>query len=414
MHSMLFRTMWRCGFIVMACTLLLLACQADKNVLTPSPSLPATERIAPTTTNTVQPATPAPSPMMTTIPTEVAPTPVPVTPTPTMPAYYVPHPALYQIVPATREYQRWRALQWENDETLKYLANIERDVETQCSTEYWAVHTLPNSTEIVTQTSCIVATMDTIPEPDNIADDVVMQQFSPDRSKLFVLTYAPDEETMLPRLGTHIPEEGSIILQGWLGRTDEDKLRSAFFTVEEFSYLWTPDSRYLIAVGDICYGCGDPPRSFCATGLFSIDADTVTIHPIELDYFTGCEGDIVYDITPTGDYVLYEPGILSSIDGSQKTRICDEDEYARSYTWSDDGQYAYVACGSEDKSDTLYRYDVRNETTQVLIDRDVLGFKAIEMKVSPNQKKLVFVWNTNNFYNLESYGLWIIDFEKLP
>lgn len=341
----------------MTCTLLLFACQADKNVLSPSPSPPATERIAPTATNTVQAATPVPSPTVTATPTEIAPTPVPVTPTPTMPAYYVPHPALYQIAPATREYQSWPGLQWENDETLKYLAKVEPAAETRCSTEHWAIHTLPDITETVTKTYCITTTTELTLESINQTDDVVMRLASPDRSMVFVLTHAPDGETTLPRLGAHAPEEGSIILQGWVGRADEDKLHPVFHTVEDFGYLWTPNSQYLIAVGDICYGGGDPPRSFVATGLFSIDVNTLTIHSIEPDYFTGCEGHIIYRIAPTGDYVIYEPGTLSSIDGSRKRQICDEDEYARSYTWSDDGQYAFVACGSEDKSDTLYRYD---------------------------------------------------------
>ncbi len=334
-----------------------------------------------------------------------------------MPAYYIPHPALHQIIPPVNASRQTYALQWDSDDTLKYVLHTEYVRETTCLKKQWGTHTPPDITQIFTETTCFTPTQEAnseaFPQPTGETDPVVIRRLSPDKEKIFELLQVSVLDTALLRLGTHTPESKTAIFEGWLGRVEEEIPSSLFYTVEDFSYFWTGDSQYLIAVGDVCYGGGNPPQSFAATGLFSIDAQTLSLHPIAPDYVAGCEGSLGYRISPTSHHILYEPGIVSSIDGKLQMRICPEGEYARSYTWSQHGRYAYVACGITGQSDVLHRYDVQTGNNQCLTHRDTIGFRAIEMAVSPNQTWLAFVWDTSPYMPREPYGIWRFDLNQL-
>jgi hypothetical protein len=332
--------------VVVVCSPVLVSCCTAL----PTPPVTLTPTVVSTATSTILP----PSPMSVPVPVRGG-----VVESP-MPDYYAPHPALRQITPPIESEWHRYALQWEDNDTLRYLVDEERCCESKCVTNTWAIYVFTGVTRVTTETIC---TQDATPTPelprpaDLNAAEVFSQLPSPDGSTVLIITRATAPRAALPKLGVREEKPEYPILHGWLARTDGSGLRPVFYTVERFSFLWTPDSRYIVAVGDICYG-GDMPDFIIAMGLFSIDVDNLSIHTIKSDYIGGCEGSIAFQISPDSRHLIYEPGIVTTLDGVVQVHVCGEGEQARSYGWSQDGQDVYAACMRDStESDVLRRYD---------------------------------------------------------
>jgi hypothetical protein len=368
-----------------------------------------TSSIAPPTMSSASPTAPSMPP-----PT-ITPRLAPPTLTP-LPAYYVPHPALWQITPPVESDWHRYDLQWESDSVLRYLVEETNDCGTGCRYKKWGQYTLSGTSTAFTETICtpVDRTVTPSPVPPKYTEiegaEVVWYSSSPDGSRDLILTRVTDPLPG-PQLGNRERLPEYTVYQGWFDRADGSGLRAVFYTVENFSFRWMRNSRYVLAVGDVCYGGDSPPEFVAARGLFTIDADTLLIHMIDPDYVTNCEGSIGYRIAPDGQHVIYEPGIVTALDGVDQVRVCGSDSHARSYSWSQDGRYAYVACDVGDlESDVLRRYDTQTGENLVLAGPGCgVTFRAIEMAVSPGQTHVAFVWGNTTFMPVEPYGVWMLD-----
>ena len=235
---------------------------------------------------------------------------------------------------------------------------------------------------------------------------------APDGGKGLALVETTSPTTVL-KLGDWNPEpQPDTFYQGWIAYADGREPRLIFQTVEKlFLFRWTPDSRYLV-LNEFCYG--GPGILTEGIGLLAIDASSATTYVLSDSYSGACEGSVAYQIASDSQHLIYEPGIVTTLDGAVQVRVCGEQEWARSYTWSQDGRYAYLSCYvSPDETDTLRRYDVLTGENRVLVPRDCLAFKSIDMAISPDQTHLAFSWGTSNFIPLERYGIWVVDLTKL-
>lgn len=332
-----------------------------------------------------------------------------------MPAYYVPHPALRQVTPPIESEWHRYAIWWEDNRTIRYLVHTDHDCETQCCTETWARYELDGVT-IFTETMSLMpgrglAMSFVFTDPLKADEDKILYQYtSSDGSKSLVLV-----ETTSPAPAPRLSNwEGELerFYQGWIIYANESTPRPLFYTGEDmFRFQWTPDDQYII-IDEYCYGGGAVLTQ--GVGLMTVRADSLVTHTISSRYNGLCEGSISYRIAPDSQHLIYEPGIVATLNGVEQVRVCDEPERARSYTWSQDGRFVYVSCAlSGGDGDTLHRYDTWTGENHVLVNRNCLGFRAIEMTVSPDQTHVAFVWGNTNFMPVEPYGVWIIDLEQL-
>jgi hypothetical protein len=305
-------------------------------------------------------------------------------------------------------------MHWDDDTHLRYRVRYVREEASGCFTQTWAVHTVFEGTRLISDTLCFTEGTEAAPTPTIAVElsnrDIEIRRRSPDKSWEFILAQTSTPDASLPKMGDDDPASEASLYQGWLVNVSRGEAHAIFYTAEIFGYLWAPDSRRLIVVGDTCYGGG--PDVVLGSGLYTIDVQNHTLHTISSDYVTGCEGSLGYAVAPDGQHVIYEPGIVSSMDGTHQVDVCGERESARSYTWSSDGQYAYAACAQE--TDTLRRYDTWAGKHAVVVDGRDVRFRAIRMALSPNQKHLAFIWGTSTFNPLQPYdeGIWILDLSQ--
>ncbi len=407
------------GVVLTFAAVLLAACRqspptfsSTPEVVTPMAVATTVEVIATATAEIVAtlPASATPRPPATSIPLAATATP---NLADTWPPGYIPHAALHRVAPPV-EYGWFNSdFQWEDDDHLRYRLGSRNYHQTECVSETWGVYTMFDTTEWVSETLCFPELPDAISELANYAEftaaDIEDQALSPDGTQAFVLTRAMTTTLPpLPKIGTYEPEAGTPIRQGWLVNLVGGKARPAFYTTEIFDYEWSADGAYLTVVGGACYG-GSPPDVVLGGGIHSVAVQTLAVHTINADYTGRCEGGVDLEFSPDGQHVIYPPGIVSSLDAKTQDRVCTEDEYSRSYTWSDDGRYAYVACGKE--SDTLHRYDTATGENIIVVDREEVFFQAIRMRISPSQNYMAFRWSSSTFVTVSPYddGIWILD-----
>ena len=303
---------------------------------------------------------------------------------------------------------------WEDDHHLRYQVSYVRGETSKCVTQTWAVHTVFEGTQLISDTVCFAEGTEEAPTPTNTvaidSDSIEMQRLSADKTWKFILAQTSTPDKSLPKIGNHEPTSNTPLYQGWLVNVNSGEAQAIFYTAEIFGYLWSSDRQHLIVVGDTCYGGG--PDVILGSGLYTIDVRNRTLHTLSSDYVTGCEGSIGYAVAPDGQHVIYEPGVVSSMEGTNQIDVCGESESARSYTWSSDGRYAYVACAQD--TDTLRRYDTQSRENPIVADRRDVHFKAIRMALSPNQTYLAFIWGTSTFNPVQPYdeGIWVLDLSQ--
>ncbi|MBN2005672.1 MAG: hypothetical protein JXA21_20110 [Anaerolineae bacterium] len=331
----------------------------------------------------------------------------------TLPPGFVPHAALHRVAPPIEHSRSNSAFQWDNDEHLRYRVNDTNFPRTGCVAETWAIYTVFDATQWVSETLCTPEVRRDMPDLTAYAEfaaaDIEDRRLSPDGTQAFVLTKAMTTTLPpLPKIGTYEPELGTPIRQGWFVDLIGGKVRPAFYTTEIFDYVWSADGAYLAIFGGTCYG-GYPPDAVLGLGLYGIAVKTLAVYTINPEYVGGCEGGVDLNFSPDGRHVIYPPGVVSSLDGKTPVRVCAEDEYSRSYTWTEDGRYVYVACGKE--SDTLRRYDAKTGDTLAVVDREEVFFRAIRIRISPNQNYMAFLWSTSTFVVPSPHddGIWILD-----
>lgn len=373
------------------------------------PTATTTFSIAPPTAPSASPVAPS-TPLPTITPRLAPPT---FTPLPTLPACYVPHPALWQITPPIESDWHRYNLQWESDSVVKYLIEEHHDCETGCCTATWARYVLAGATTTFTETVCptsgemtpFFASMQQIEVTE---DDVTCSStISPDGSRALIMVETAEPVPAL-KLGDW-EYEAEEFYQGWIVYRNGSSPLPLFYTVEDmFRFQWAPDSHHLI-IDAYCYG--GEGILIQGIGLLVVDVDNLVTYTIADKYYGLCEGSISYQVAPDSRHLIYEPGIVATLDGSEQVRVCGEGREARSYTWSQDGQYAYVACfTSRAEPDTLSRYDTQTGENLILAGPDCgLTFKAIEMAVSPGQTHVAFVWGNTTFMPVEPYGVWMLD-----
>lgn len=337
-------------------------------------------------------------------------------PTAALPAYYVPHPALQRVTPPLGSAWHDYALRWIDAQTLRYRIAGDEDAVT------WGYYDV-RAGAVVTETAARVGssaaeppaptrTPPAVPHAAFAADSVVARYPAPDSDAVLWLTEVSTVTAALPTLGARERVPDAPIFQGWLTRGQET-VTPLFYAVEQFGYRWLVEDRYLLVAADVCYGA-DPPDFVPGAGLYVFDIQAGTVRTLSPDYVTNCEGSLGYRVAPGGRHLLYEPGLVAAVDGGVPEAVCGGESRARGYAWSPDGRFAYAACThATAASDVLRRYDTATGSVRTLTDPATLGFRAVELVVSPDQSHLAVVWATSTYMPPEPYGVWIIDLDRL-
>jgi hypothetical protein len=199
--------------------------------------------------------------------------------------------------------------------------------------------------------------------------------------------------------------------QAWLADANGDNLKPLFFSRFDYGYVWTPKANYIVVFG-YCYGV------HLGSGLYIIDVRRERIRTLLKEYAGHCEGGIGFSTSPDDEYIVfqgqsYAQVVVASLDGKKQMQTCENNEFVRTYAWTEDGQYLYLSCGlrGQDGSDSLRRLDTKTGQRKLLVDRTKVSFKAIRLAVSPDQKRVAFEWGSSNFVNMERFGYWIIDLQ---
>lgn len=339
----------------------------------------------------------------------ISPTPSPST-TPTPPGYFLSHPALKQVAPPG-----YWDIKWIDDTHATFGRSSGFG-------EEWAEYLIPldpskiqyvNSTFTKTQTSCcnsesLVATAASI---YHLSGQVYEWIDSPDGRKALAITLMK-QPTTNSRLGKrNIPPQDGLYFEGWIVNVDEQKASALFYTPEDFAYYWFDNGQHILATS-VCYG----GRENAGHGSFAIDAQALMIHGLGDNYDGPCEGGVGPSTSPDSLHIIFQNdhGTVETITGTQRVHVCQQAEHPRSYGWSPDGRYVFVACTSSyDQPDELRRFDTQTNDIRSLTDRNKLRFKAIDLVVSPDQTRILFQWGTSNFGNDEPYGIWLLDLQKL-
>lgn len=166
------------------------------------------------------------------------------------------------------------------------------------------------------------------------------------------------------------------------------------------------NSRFLVIYSH-CYG------GITIRGLHVVNKRKMQFYTITDSYGGNCEGaSFPFGFSPDKQFLIYNTTIVTLMTGEQ-VHICAEDDFVRSFAWSQDERYVYVACGSQALSDQLYRYDTQTHEELLLTDRNRITFKAIQMNLAPDQTRIVFDWKDSNFVAREVYGAWMLDLTRL-
>ena|GEM_PF-6095638 len=380
------------GQMLFLTCLLMAACQSG---------MPATAPPMPIAVNT-----PASSPTNAVLPTP-APTAKP-SPTaiPILPTEYRPHPALRQVVSQTKEIPS--QLRWDDNEHISFSV-MSSDPCREISREIVLINDLSSQvkTQPCTSDNCPMGCLPALPIPSSLQNrkeftgEITELITSPNKSSALVV-----EAVLTPTIKAHLGEEYSpqVTWQTWL-LDARNNLRPLFSSSDGYLLLtWSPDSKFLIA-RHVCYGAS------YGKGLFIIDVATRSIYTIDPAYVF-CEGDREFQIAPDSKHIIYHSGIVINMTGSLKASICGKDEFARSYSWSADGRYAYAACYKKDETDSLWRFDTKSQKTEIIAGPPDLAFNALEMALSPDQKYFAFAWG-DSFMHPDYRGIWVIDLSKL-
>lgn len=330
--------------------------------------------------------------------------------TPTLPGYFIPDPALVQVAP----FDYWD-IQWIDDTHATFGKSAE-------SGEEWTEYLIPrdpsqalalHSTLDNPQRNCCKSTsaQATAASIYQLSGEVYEWIDSPDNRKALVITTIKQPTTKSKLGKQNIPARDGMYYQGWIVNVDEQKASALFYTPEEFFYYWMDNGQYIMATSP-CYG-GDENAS---QGSFAIDAKALKMYGLGDHYGGPCEGGVGPSVSPDSLHIIFQNdhGTVETITGEQRVHICQESEYPRSYGWSSDGRYVFVACtASYEQPDELRRYDTQTRRISTLTDRNKLRFKAIDLAVSPDQSRILLRWGTSNFGNNEPYGIWLLDIDKL-
>jgi hypothetical protein len=370
-------------------------------------TVPTTETSTPNPTDT-QTLTPAPSPSFTPSST---PTFLP-SATPALPAYYLPHPALVPVAPPGYWF-----IQWIDDTHAAFWMSSK-------PREEWDEYLIPeDSSEIryLKQTvieetrtnnrdssSMISAAVDSFHIPGEIFTG--KSSISPNGQKLLIITLTEQPTATLKLGNRNISPYENLYFEGWVVDLVGQKAQALFYTPEDFAYFWVDDNQYVLATS-FCYGGGEN----AGQGSFSINAQTLKISGLGDNYGGPCEGGRGPEISPDALHIIFQNdhGTVETMMGTQRVHIC-QSGYPRSYGWSPDSRYVFVACArSYDQPDELRRYDTQTGKISILTDRNKIPFKAIDLVVSPDQTRILFQWSTTDFGVDEPYGIWLLDLQKL-
>jgi len=350
-----------------------------------------------------------------------------------MPGYYQPHPALIRLASPSYWSARWiddthaafgdpncpnscaayRSVRWIDDTQTIFIHYWKED---ECDFETKDVFDLPEDLSEIKDTNTVLTgtlgctTPTPLPDIPGLSDtpefENIEWSIAPDGNKALVTAWLSKSLAPTARLNlANEDTDDNYYEQGWLVNLPERRATPLFYSTEFFLYTWADDSRHLVGIGS-CYG-------MVGSGLFTLDTQTSKVYTIN-DYDSRCEGGTGPLIAPGSGHMIYQSnhGTVVTLDGTQRVSICDENEFPRSYTWSQDGRYAYFACSGE-VSDILRRYDTQTGQVISLTDPAQVTFKAMQLFLSPDQSRLMFIWGTNDFSNAEPCGIWLLDLKKL-
>ena len=352
-----------------------------------------------------QTLTPTPSPSFTPSNT---PTVLP-SATPALPAYYLPDPALAPVAPPG-----YFDIQWIDDTHAAFwMSSQPRDE--------WAEYLIPEDPseirylkQIIIEpetnnrqsASIVSAAIDSFRIPGKILNSLV----SPSEQKVLIITLTEQPTATLKLGNRNIPPLENLYFEGWVVDLVEQKMQVLFYTPEDFAYSWVDDNQQVMATS-FCYGGAENADQ----GSFTINTQTLKISGLGDNYGGPCEGGIGPEISPDSLHIIFQNdhGTIETMMGTQRVHVCQSD-YPRSYGWSPDSRYVFVACAiSFDQPDELRRYDTQTGKISILTDRNKIPFKAIDLVVSPDQTRILFQWGTSDFGNDEPYGIWLLDIRKL-
>ena len=195
-------------------------------------------------------------------------------------------------------------------------------------------------------------------------------------------------------------DKGDRVFQSWVISADGTE-RRLLFQSDRYWYMEWVNTHQLIAFA-ICYGDGP-----FGDGIHLIDTTKKTVITLIAD-FGGCEGEVRPDFSSDGRYMFYG-GKLFDLETGQATPICD----ARSSAWSKDGQWLYLACGTTEASDQLFRFNLLTKKTEQLTNLDEFSFQAARMQLSPSENQLIIEWHHGGLNPSGNFGFWVIDLEQL-
>lgn len=318
---------------------------------------------------------------------------------------------LSQVTPSTQP--GVQAIRWASKDVISLRRSLEKNNESGCWIEKWQKFNVTNTQTAIKFTEMLTESVQVcepqVPDPLETRrvdiEEIVEYKLSPDQTQwLLVAIVKVPIPTKLIIGNSDEQTEAFKFYQGFLLDRNGGDLQPVFVTKWVWTYQWSPDSRYIL-VDSLCYG------DRLGTGFYTIDIHAETVNMIQNTDHDNCEGSIAYQVSPDAQHLLISnaQGQLFQIDGQRVTTLCETNEFVRSYTWSSDGRFAFIACGSADTiGDRLLRYDTVERQKVILVAAGHPSFRATALAISPDQRHILFVWRDSEFFAQEDRGVWLL------
>jgi hypothetical protein len=336
-----------------------------------------------------------------------------------------PNPVFVQVVPARNG--KSPKVHWANAKTLvaDYSATVE---EPDMGNGHLLITATFGSAFATPLTQTLALPQEPMPVAASVADSVLNRLHIatakvtllplPSRNRALIIA-EPERPAAVPRVGGADGQTLAHPMQAWL--TDypvSNAAQPVFQSNYDLAYAWSPRGNFVIA-NSRCYG------DFLGAGLYAVSLMPTRVMTIATSYSGQCEGGVGYQVSPDEKYITFDGSReadvgmwVSRIDGTSAFRLCERREYARSAAWSATGAFLYAACASTavasvNAPDVLRRYDLRRNQQRALTNPSTFVFRAAQMALSPDGRKLAIDWRESAYYPGAANGIWVIDLTRL-
>lgn len=302
-------------------------------------------------------------------------------------------------------------IRWDSKDQFAIQTDFRLSEKAKCLTETWQIYTIEDFTnDIIQQQPILEPSTDCLAHSETTdllgqfnAELIQKQITSRDGStRLFIVS--SHEKNAPLTIGSNDTSEVETYYQGWLIYQNQAPLL-LFSTAKDWVYDFSDDNRYII-VDSLCYG------NNLGIGLYVIDTSDLTIYPVQEQHHNNCEGSQPLLISPDSQHLLFADnhGTILNLEDKHERRLCLSDEFAQTFTWSSQGRFVYMACSSSHEV-FLVRYDVTLDQAERLFGPEQIRIQPMKMRISPDQRFLLFEWGFSTFHPVEDYGVWLLQLE---